>query len=98
SSVVLIRHLEDIIKNTAKKFAINQIKLAKKLQDPELECKCWIYYSEGLIQLGKFKKAKMIIEQQKTFVTNVLHGDQLQLRRNTKIYRIALEEVHSMKL
>ncbi|CAG8675139.1 9037_t:CDS:2, partial [Racocetra persica] len=61
----------------AKKFARNQIKLAKKLQDPELECKCWIYYSEGLIQLGKFKKAEMIIEQQKTFVTNVLHGDQL---------------------
>ncbi|CAG8751302.1 4708_t:CDS:2, partial [Dentiscutata heterogama] len=54
----------------AKKFARNQIKLAKKLQDPELECKCWIYYSEGLIQLGKFKKAKMIIEQQKTFVAN----------------------------
>ncbi|CAG8619942.1 16807_t:CDS:2 [Dentiscutata erythropus] len=61
----------------AKKFARNQIKLAKKLQDPELECKCWIYYSEGLIQLGNFKKAKMILEQQKTFVTNGLLGDQL---------------------
>ncbi|CAG8690857.1 18638_t:CDS:2, partial [Gigaspora rosea] len=61
----------------AKKFARNQIKLAKKLQDPELECKCWIYYSEGLIQLEKFKKAKIIIDQQKSFVTNVLRGDPL---------------------
>lgn len=40
-----------------------------------LECKCWIYYAEGLIQLGKLKKAALIIERQKNMVMDMLKGD-----------------------
>jgi hypothetical protein len=49
--------------------------LAKKLQDPVLECKCWIYYAEGLIQLGKLKKAALIIERQKIMAMDILKSD-----------------------
>jgi len=49
--------------------------LAKKLQDPVLECKCWIYYAEGLIQLGKFKKPAIIIKRQKKIVVDMLKSD-----------------------
>lgn len=49
-------------------MAIEQIKLAKKLKDPILECKCWLYFAEDLIQLGGVDKAEEIITRQKPFV------------------------------
>ncbi|CAG8712940.1 8299_t:CDS:2, partial [Funneliformis caledonium] len=63
----------------AKHLARNQIILAKKLRDPVLECKCWIYYAEGLIQLGKFKKSALIIERQKKIVADMLKSDETLL-------------------
>jgi hypothetical protein len=60
----------------AKHLARNQIVLARKLQDPVLECKCWIYYAEGLIQLGNLKKAALIIERQKNIVVDMLKSDE----------------------
>ena len=60
----------------ARHLAQNQIILAKKLQDPVLECKCWIYYAEGLIQLGKLKKAALIVERQKNLVVDMLKSDE----------------------
>ncbi|EXX73620.1 hypothetical protein RirG_058720 [Rhizophagus irregularis DAOM 197198w] len=71
----------------AKHLARNQIVLAKKLQDPVLECKCWIYYAEGLIQLGKLKKAALIIERQKNMVMDMLKGDDtlLSMCENAKL-------------
>ncbi|KAK4511097.1 uncharacterized protein ATC70_012308 [Mucor velutinosus] len=49
-------------------LAIEQIKLAKKLKDPILECKCWLYFAEDVIQLGEVEKAETIITRQKGFV------------------------------
>lgn len=42
--------------------------MAKRLKDPILECKCWLYFAEDLIQLGKLKKAKKIIFNQVGFI------------------------------
>ncbi|CAG8539206.1 4342_t:CDS:2 [Paraglomus brasilianum] len=49
----------------ARGLALRQIRTAQRLKDPILETKCWIYYAEGLIQLGKLKKAQKIITLQK---------------------------------
>ncbi|KAG2209312.1 hypothetical protein INT46_003981 [Mucor plumbeus] len=49
-------------------LAIEQIKLAKKLKDPILECKCWLYFAEDVIQLGNVNKAEKIITRQKSFI------------------------------
>lgn len=49
-------------------MAIEQIKLAKKLKDPILECKCWLYFAEDVIQLGNVNKAEKIITRQKSFI------------------------------
>lgn len=49
-------------------LAIEQIKLAKKLKDPILECKCWLYFAEDLIQLGHLTKVDKIIMRQKEFI------------------------------
>ncbi|KAL9541022.1 hypothetical protein MBANPS3_009353 [Mucor bainieri] len=49
-------------------LAIEQIKLAKKLKDPVLECKCWLYFAEDVIQLGEIEKAETIITRQRLFV------------------------------
>ncbi|CAO3679897.1 unnamed protein product [Rhizopus microsporus] len=52
----------------ASELAIRQIQLARKLKDPILECKCWLYFAEDLIQLKRFKKAQKIITYQKRFI------------------------------
>jgi hypothetical protein len=52
-------------------LAIEQIKLAQRLKDPILECKCWLYYAEDLIQLSRFKTAKYIITRQAKFVESM---------------------------
>ncbi|CAG8507530.1 3145_t:CDS:2 [Paraglomus occultum] len=49
----------------ARRLALRQIRTAQRLKDPILETKCWIYYAEGLIQLGKLNKAQKIIALQK---------------------------------
>ncbi|KAL7320539.1 hypothetical protein PS15m_000419 [Mucor circinelloides] len=49
-------------------LAIEQIKLAKKLKDPILECKCWLYFAEDVIQLGEVQKAETIITRQRSFI------------------------------
>ncbi|KAI9027580.1 hypothetical protein CLU79DRAFT_584652 [Phycomyces nitens] len=51
----------------AKALALRQIKLAQWLKDPILECKCWLYYAEDLLQLGKFKRATAIIKRQTAY-------------------------------
>lgn len=48
-------------------LAIRQIQLAKKLNDTVQECKCWLYYAEDLIHLGKLAKARRILEKQYRF-------------------------------
>lgn len=52
-------------------LAVEQIKLAQRLKDPILECKCWLYFAEDLIQLGKLKTAKKIIKLQRKFVQSL---------------------------
>ncbi|KAI8367297.1 hypothetical protein BD560DRAFT_141078 [Blakeslea trispora] len=52
-------------------LAIEQIKLAKKLKDPILECKCWLYFAEDLIQLGRLDRAENIIIRQKPFISSM---------------------------
>ncbi|KAG2207899.1 hypothetical protein INT47_010883 [Mucor saturninus] len=52
-------------------LAIEQIKLAKRLKDPVLECKCWLYFAEDLIQLGNIQKAHKIIQRQLEFVDSI---------------------------
>ncbi|ORZ01555.1 hypothetical protein BCR43DRAFT_182693 [Syncephalastrum racemosum] len=52
-------------------LALRQIKLAQCLRDPILECKCWLYYAEDLIQLRRFKKADKIIARQNAFATHL---------------------------
>lgn len=52
-------------------LAMEQIKLAQRLKDPILECKCWLYYAEDLIQLGKLKEAQRIITLQRKFVDSL---------------------------
>ncbi|KAI8645207.1 hypothetical protein BD408DRAFT_411981 [Parasitella parasitica] len=49
-------------------LAVEQIKLAKMLKDPILECKCWLYFAEDLIQLYHVEKAEKIITRQRVFV------------------------------
>ncbi|KAL0078788.1 hypothetical protein F4703DRAFT_1796871 [Phycomyces blakesleeanus] len=51
----------------AKTLALQQIRLAQWLKDPILECKCWLYYAEDLLQLGKFKRATEIIRRQTAY-------------------------------
>ncbi|CDS05594.1 hypothetical protein LRAMOSA08122 [Lichtheimia ramosa] len=48
-------------------LAFQQIKLAQWLKDPILECKCWLYFAEDLIQLGRFRRADKIIARQWQF-------------------------------
>lgn len=43
--------------------------MAKWLQDPVLECKCWLYYAEDLLLQGKLKKAVHILNKQQDFAT-----------------------------
>lgn len=52
----------------ASELAIKQIGLARELKDSILECKCWLYFAEDLIQLKKFKKAAWIIARQKEWI------------------------------
>ncbi|KAI8076505.1 uncharacterized protein B0P05DRAFT_588156 [Gilbertella persicaria] len=52
-------------------LAIEQIKLAKKLKDPILECKCWLYFAEDLIQLGQLDKAEKMISHQQSFILSM---------------------------
>ncbi|PHZ16033.1 uncharacterized protein RHIMIDRAFT_56225 [Rhizopus microsporus ATCC 52813] len=52
----------------ASELAVRQIQLARKLKDPILECKCWLYFAEDLIQLKRFKKAQKVITRQKQFI------------------------------
>ncbi|KAI8581796.1 hypothetical protein K450DRAFT_231213 [Umbelopsis ramanniana AG] len=48
-------------------LAIRQIQLAQKLNDTVQECKCWLYYAEDLIHLGKLAKARRILRKQYRF-------------------------------
>ncbi|KAG2185625.1 hypothetical protein INT44_002418 [Umbelopsis vinacea] len=48
-------------------LAIRQIQLAQKLNDTVQECKCWLYYAEDLIHLGKLAKARKILRKQYQF-------------------------------
>ncbi|CDH50132.1 predicted protein [Lichtheimia corymbifera JMRC:FSU:9682] len=48
-------------------LAFQQIKLAQWLKDPILESKCWLYFAEDLIQLGRFRRADKIIARQWRF-------------------------------
>ncbi|KAI7907394.1 uncharacterized protein BX663DRAFT_495759 [Cokeromyces recurvatus] len=52
-------------------LAIEQIKLAKKLKDPILECKCWLYFAEDLIHLKELEKAEKIINHQREFIDSI---------------------------
>ncbi|KAI9473631.1 MAG: hypothetical protein EXX96DRAFT_312411 [Benjaminiella poitrasii] len=56
-------------------LAIEQIKLARKLKDPILECKCWLYFAEDLMQLKDFDKAEKIIIRQREFISTI--GDSI---------------------
>ncbi|CAO3623125.1 unnamed protein product [Cunninghamella echinulata] len=53
----------------AENLAKRQIKMAKWLQDPVLECKCQLYYAEDLILQGKLKKSFRILNKQQDFAT-----------------------------
>lgn len=72
--ILFIKYINKTIKYIKKQaykagaLAIEQIKLAKKLKDPILECKCWLYFAEDVIQLGGVDKAEDIITRQKPFV------------------------------
>ncbi|KAI9245992.1 hypothetical protein BY458DRAFT_560659 [Sporodiniella umbellata] len=52
----------------AGELALKQIQLAKELRDPLLECKCWLYFAEDLIQLGRLKKANRILNRQRLLI------------------------------
>jgi hypothetical protein len=64
----LIRHSNSTIyywkARKASSLAKRQIRLAQLVNDPVQECKCWLYYAEDLIHLGKLMKAKRILEVQ----------------------------------
>lgn len=45
-------------------LAKRQIRLAQLVNDPVQECKCWLYYAEDLIHLGKLDRAKRILKAQ----------------------------------
>jgi hypothetical protein len=51
-------------------LAIRQIQLAQKLDDTVQECKCWLYYAEDLIHLGKLAKARRILKKQYQFAND----------------------------
>ncbi|KAI7871447.1 hypothetical protein BDF14DRAFT_1760905 [Spinellus fusiger] len=53
----------------AKALALRQIQLARWFKDPILECKCWLYYAEDLLQLGQWKKSERITRHQTAFAT-----------------------------
>ncbi|CAO3645455.1 unnamed protein product [Cunninghamella blakesleeana] len=73
----------------AENIAKRQIKLAKWLQDPILECKCWLYYAEDLILQGKLKKSIRILNKQQQFAERIQNPilltmcDSVQLKLNT---------------
>jgi hypothetical protein len=55
-------------------LAIHQIKLAQLLNDTVQECKCWLYYAEDLIHLGKLAKARRILRKQYQFAKDSQNG------------------------
>ncbi|KAI8886270.1 hypothetical protein K501DRAFT_283889 [Backusella circina FSU 941] len=55
----------------ASALAIQQIRLAQRLKDPILECKCWLYFAEDLIQLGNIRKANKVIKSQARFIESI---------------------------
>ncbi|KAL4212085.1 actin protein 5 [Rhizopus microsporus] len=84
----------------ASELAIRQIQLARKLKDPILECKCWLYFAEDLIQLKRFKKAQKIITYQKRFIelmqNDVLSSmlDSVTVKMTTSLCRDSRESVY----
>ncbi|KAI8096797.1 uncharacterized protein BX664DRAFT_324844 [Halteromyces radiatus] len=57
-------------------LARRQIKLAKWLQDPILECKCWLYYAEDMVMQGRYRKAARILDNQR-FIAHKLQNNML---------------------
>ncbi|KAI8060777.1 hypothetical protein BC940DRAFT_148631 [Gongronella butleri] len=54
-------------------LAQQQIQMAQWLQDPVLECKCWLYYAEDAIMQGQFDLAKQILTKQRHVAEKLQH-------------------------
>ncbi|KAI9362689.1 hypothetical protein BD770DRAFT_381586 [Pilaira anomala] len=77
-------------------LAIEQIKLAQRLKDSVLECKCWLYYAEDLIQIGKLKKANKIISRQAKFVESI-HDPALTSMLDAVLEKVDVAIAHKQK-
>ncbi|KAI9317059.1 hypothetical protein BX666DRAFT_137714 [Dichotomocladium elegans] len=66
-------------------LAIRQIKLAQWLKDPVLESKCWLYFAEDLIQLGRLKRANKIIARQARFAEAQQNGILLAMVESVRV-------------
>ncbi|ORX45329.1 hypothetical protein DM01DRAFT_1340139 [Hesseltinella vesiculosa] len=58
-------------------LAQRQIQMAQWLQDPILECKCWLYYAEDMIMQGRLDQAQQILVKQQ-LIANKHHNTTLQ--------------------